>query len=30
LETGLPVSILDVDAEKNVVFNSGRYSSRRD
>jgi len=29
LGTGLPVPIL-IDAEKNVVFNSGRYSSRRD
>jgi len=30
LGTGLPVPILAVDAEKNVVFNSGRYSFRHD
>ena len=30
LGTGLPVPILVIDAEKNFVFNSGRYSSRRE
>jgi hypothetical protein len=30
LGTGLLVPILELDAEKNFVFNSGRYSSRRE